>query len=152
MPKKNATPNVKFNDPDFLKRIRFAKLAEGDAVLSYFYSLLEIPGYSLFERAYMDTVIPPNIVSVGWKHYTGQLNDQIPILAFDDSAVITVYVTISNANDEVIEEGYALPTETGDYWYYNVAAENSAIEGCSITVEAMDMPENITAQTFRIPA
>jgi hypothetical protein len=89
----------------------------------------------------------PNIVSVGWKQYTGQQNDKILVVVFDDSAVVNVQVTIYNRQDDLIENGYAMPTDQFRDWMYTLSLENRAIEGCRIVVEVLDCPCNKTTKS-----
>lgn len=148
---KVKAPQFRHTNYEFVRRMRYAKQAIRDPFFKILYRMLHKPGYSLFEIALLDSMMAPNIVAVGWKHYTGQQNDEIPIVVFDDTAVASVQITIYDRNGDLIETGYALPTDRFQDWVYTVLKENRAIEGCRIVVEAMDWPCNKTTKSYRIP-
>mgnify|MGYP001810965172 CR=1 FL=1 len=109
---KVKAPKFRHNNYNFVRRMRYAKQATKDSFFRTLYRMLRKPGYSLFETALLDSMMAPNIVAVGWNHYTGQQNDEIPIVVFDDTAVASVQITIYDRNGDLIENGYALPTYT----------------------------------------
>lgn len=144
-------PKSKFHHPRFVDRMRYAKYAMTEEYLKDFYRALEKPGLTLFECALLDSLYEPVIIKVGWKKYTGQQYDEIPITVYDDSMVILVEVAIVDKNGFLIEDSYALPVYDMVKWVYTVEIENPAIDGCSIIVSAEDNPGNRVTQIFKLP-
>ena len=143
-------PHLPYYNSEIIRKARYVRNAMKDSFLRTFYSELDMPGYSLYERALIDCHFAPNIVSVGWKKYTGKPGDRIPIKVFDDCGLLSVYLSIFDAAGNLVESDYALPIKYEIKWVYTVLKENLAVKGCHIVVTAMDWPENKTVKTFRI--
>lgn len=144
-------PDINHFYSEFTKRMRYARYALKNSLLRSIYAALDMPGYSLFERALIDCKYAPNIFYVGWKKYTGRQNDKIPIKVFDDTAVVGVHVSIYDYKGDLIENDYALPVDYPIKWVYTVLTNNAAVNGCRLVVEATDWPENKTTKVIRIP-
>lgn len=93
----------------------------------------------------------PNIVAVGWQQYTGQQNDEIPIVLTESASVAHVRVSIYNSNNQLIETSTALTTKHPGFWIYRVQSENRAIDGCRILVEVATRKAVTIKKTYLIP-
>jgi hypothetical protein len=54
-------------------------------------------------------------------------------------------VSISNADQSLVEEGDAVP-EIGRRWKYVASQQNESLEGDKIVISAADMPGNIARE------
>ena len=82
--------------------------------------------------------------------YSGQVGDQIAIIATDDIGVAGVSVTIRNATDNsIVEQGIAL--EHAGKWRYPATSVAPAGAPLTIEVTASDRPGNKTVKTANKP-
>jgi hypothetical protein len=102
-------------------------------------------GKSTFNVAVADFLHAPDIEHIDLSGYAGNVGDAIYITASDDFAVASVHVSITNADQSLVEEGHAVP-EAGNRWKYVAAQQNESLEGDKIVISAADMPGNIARE------
>jgi hypothetical protein len=86
----------------------------------------------------------PDIDSINLSGYTGRVGEKITIVATADFKVTSVTVNISNSDGILVEAGAAVLSSNGLYWVYTTTAVNASLAGDKITVEATDLPGNVT--------
>jgi hypothetical protein len=99
---------------------------------------------SAFNVAVADMLQAPEIDSIDLSGYTGKVGEKIVIIATDDFKVTSVTVNISNADGTLVEEGAAVLGNSGVDWVYTTTAVNASLAGDKITVEASDLPGNVS--------
>lgn len=119
------------NDPE--RRDAYGKRI--DAILSTPYSV-----------AVADYLNAPNISSVDFSKYHGQVGDTILVMASDDFALYNVRVLIQNADGSTVEEGDAVAEPDGTTFRYVATAHNESLAGDKITITAADYPGNETTK------
>ena len=80
-------------------------------------------------------------------NYTGKAGSVIRIKATDNFKVVSVSVTITDADGTQLEVGEAV-MDKGDelYWLYIAAEDNHLVVGSRVIVTASDIPRNETVQ------
>ncbi|MDO7873954.1 hypothetical protein Q5H93_04350 [Hymenobacter sp. ASUV-10] len=100
-------------------------------------------GYAV---AVADFLNAPNITSVDFTAYSGQIGDRITIQATDDFAISHIHVLIQNPDGSIVEQGDALADPDGYTFRYTATAKNVSLTGDKITVTAHDNPGNVTTE------
>jgi hypothetical protein len=98
-------------------------------------------GKSAFNVAVADFLHAPDIEHIDLSGYAGNVGDVIYITASDDFAMASVHVSITNADQSLVEEGNAVP-EIGKRWKYVSSQQNESLDGDKIVISAADMPGN----------
>ncbi len=102
-------------------------------------------GISAYNIAVADLFNAPEIEEINLSLYTGNLGDVIAVKVTDDFKVVQVKVSIHNADGTLVEEGAAV--EQGTEWIYTATVKNDNLAGDKITIQASDLPENISEKT-----
>lgn len=121
--------------------VGYAKLAIAEPALKMAYELKAARTQSAFNVAFRDAQYAPKVESLITNYYTGAIGSVIVARAIDDFKVNSVKITISNCNDDLIEEGPATQNADG-LWTYSATRSNPNICGTKIKVSAYDIPEN----------
>ena len=124
----------------------YAKGAIADPATKAAYKAAAKPGVSAYNTALADAFTPPQIGAITTTGYHGLVGDKIIIRATDDFKVEIVRVKITNAAGLMVEQGNAVMLENGLDWSYTATIENDAVAGSKITVDALDLPANLTTK------
>lgn len=95
-----------------------------------------------------DLMNPPEITNIHMEHYDGEPGEIIRIRASDDFKVVSVNVTITAADGEVIEKGEAQPRGKKGLWRFFTTIRNPRPQGTVIKVTAYDLPKNKATATL----
>ena len=125
----------------FKSSVAYARIAIQDPQVKAAYKAVALKGQSVFNVAFQDASYAPQVTAVITDGYIGNVGNVIVARAIDDFKVTAVKVSIRNSNDELIEEGPAVPTSEG-LWTYTVTQNNAFLSGTKVKVSAFDMPEN----------
>jgi hypothetical protein len=128
----------------FQKAVLYAKtvLANHDKKQMYEAMSDESKGVSTYNVAVADLLNAPKIEKIDLSSYTGNPGDTIKVMVTDDFQVVSVSVTIENADGSLVEEGSAV--DNGGEWIYTATSSNPDLSGDKITVKALDHPANLT--------
>ncbi len=106
--------------------------------------------------ALSDCLNAPKVQHVDTLGYRGAVGDTIHVKATDDFMVTKVRIVITDPAGSLIEQGEAASVAgTADGWEYKTTVSNSACDGTTIRVVAIDRPGNkgtaevVVAQTVR---
>lgn len=105
---------------------------------------------SAYAVALRDFLNAPKIEQLDVKDYTGEPGQLIRVRATDDFMVSSVSITISNAENQVIENGEAMPRGKKGLWRMMTTVRNTQVKGTVITVVAKDLPGNETTKVMTI--
>nr|WP_315223421.1 hypothetical protein [uncultured Flavobacterium sp.] len=130
----------------FQEAIIYAKAAIKDAATKAMYEANADPqnNISAYNIAVADMLNAPKIEEINLSLYTGKKGDSIGIKVIDDFKVATVNVIIENADGTLVEEGNAKISTNGLDWIYTATVENIDLAGDKITIQATDIPDNLT--------
>lgn len=130
----------------FLRAVSYGKQQAADPVSKAEYAAaINDRNNSAYAVAMNDYLSAPVIDMVDVSAYHGSVGDTIAINASDDFKVVSVRVTITDSNGNLIEQGEALLREgTPDDWRYTATVENATLPGTKVVVAASDKPGNVT--------
>jgi len=100
-----------------------------------------------YNVAVADMMNAPKIEEIDLSNYKGKKGDIISIKAIDDFKIATVKVIIHNADGSLQEEGKAKISTNGLDWIYTATTDNADLAGDKITIQATDIPDNMTEKT-----
>jgi len=100
--------------------------------------------------AMSDYLKPPVIHSIDASGYKGTAGDQVLVLASDFTRVMAVTVMITDAGDNVIEEGPCSEALNLDHWVYTATTAVDSTAGLKITATATDIPGHTTTLTVTL--
>ncbi|GEP94969.1 hypothetical protein [Chitinophaga cymbidii] len=130
----------------FLEACRYAKTVLANPALKEAYAAKSPAGTSAYNTATADFFRAPVILSVDTGNYNGSAGGTILVLATDDFKVQSVRVSVIDADGEILEEGLAVAGASGtDLWTYT-ALNSVDITGAKVSVQAHDLPGNVTTQ------
>ena len=99
-----------------------------------------------YNLAIADWFGKPEVLQIDASGWTGQVGQTIRILAKDDTYVTGVHVTITDAQEAVLEEGEAVraagPARPEGWWIYTATSDLSTNPDRQITAVATDLPGN----------
>jgi len=143
----NPTEDQKAVRIKFEAATRYAKTAIEDADLKAAYAAKAKRGVSAYNVALTDFFKAPVVTEIDISNYSGSPGDTIRIFATDDFKVQAVQVSILNAAGTVVEEGAAIAAPEGkDFWIYTATTANAAPAGGKVSVQASDLPGNVTTK------
>jgi len=122
----------------------FAKGIIKDPLYKSFYETLAVEGLSAYNVAFADFFKPPTLAKPVITSYNGVIGNKIKVQATDDVKVLSVSVSIFDANDLLIETGFATQMPNNFDWEYLVSKNNPTLTGTKIRFKATDIPENIS--------
>jgi hypothetical protein len=128
----------------FQEAVIYAKSVMADPTTKAAYAAKAQGGVTAYNVAVADLLNAPNIESINLSAYTGKIGDKIIIRATDDFKVTKVTVTITNADNSLVEKGEAVLSANGLDWVYTAATVNADLSGDKIVVQAFDLPGNLT--------
>ncbi|MBC7876575.1 MAG: hypothetical protein H7Y59_05330 [Anaerolineales bacterium] len=134
----------------FGEAVAYGKTVMADADIRELYQqAAKQKGTPVFALTVADYLNAPSIKEVDLSAYSGQLNDLIKIKASDDFGVMSVRVTITNAQDNaLIESGDAIETGSGSgLWLYSATNAVSNGTDVNISVVATDRPGGTAVDT-----
>ena len=105
---------------------------------------------SAYAVALRDFLNAPKIEQLDVKDYTGEPGQFIRVRATDDFMVSSVSITITNAENQVIEKGEAIARGKKGLWRMMTMVRNTQVKGTVITVVAKDLPGNETTRVMTI--
>lgn len=135
--------NVKYK---FREAVIYAKGIINDPDLVAFYQKFAKPGTSAYNLALADFCKAPEIRLIDADNYVGQIGDQIKVRAIDNFRVVEVKISIYDSTDNLIESGLAILSANSVDWFYQTTVANGNLAETKISVEAKDMPGNITIE------
>ena len=135
----------------FRDAVDYGKTAMADSDLRKMYEqAAKEKGTPVFALIVADFLNVPSIRDVDLSTYNGQVNEVIKIKASDDFGLVSVRVTITDAQTgNPIESGDAFEIAPGaGLWLYNSTAAVSAGTTMNINVIATDRPGGTAVDTF----
>ncbi|WP_177764707.1 hypothetical protein [Flavobacterium sp. I3-2] len=148
--KGEASEKQKEQITKFQQAVIYAKTALQDQTTKALYTAVAKPekGISAYNVAVADLLNAPKIEEIDLSNYNGNINDTIVVTAIDDFQVAVVKVIINNADGSLVEQGNATLQRTK--WVYIATANNSDLTGDKITIQATDIPDNLSEKTETI--
>ena len=137
-PNRKLTPAQAKYKERFKRQAVYGKAVSNNPELRKLYEKKLRPGCSVYIMAWRDAHYPPVVRSIWTTGYRGLQGDIIYIQAEDDFKVASVWVSIFDNQDKLIEKGEAT-FQKDDVWHYNVTTN---VKGSKITVIAYDLPWN----------
>lgn len=134
----------------FLTASVYAKAVIANEALKIAYKAKAKPGQSAYIVAMRDAIKAPEIKEIDRSQYTGSSNSILRILAIDDFKVASVSVTLLNANLDVLEQGDAVTDPNSQYWIYTATTDIPDLTGCTIQVQANDLPGNTVTKELAL--
>ncbi|QSB25382.1 hypothetical protein [Flavobacterium sp. CLA17] len=136
----------------FQEAILYAKTAVKDAATKAMYDASanakkNVSGYNV---AVADMLHAPKIEEINLSEYKGKKGDTISVKVTDDFKVVAVKVLIENADGTLVEEGNAKISANGLDWIYTATKENDDLTGDKITIQATDLPDNLTEKEQKL--
>ncbi|MBC8315336.1 MAG: hypothetical protein ISR55_13400 [Bacteroidetes bacterium] len=89
-----------------------------------------------------DYLTPPVVKIIDATAYNGQPGDKIQVTAIDDFNIVSVRLTIEQADGSEIETGLCIPDENGIHWHYTATETNTIEPGQKVLAAATDTPGN----------
>jgi hypothetical protein len=132
----------------FKAATQYAKsvLANPDLQLLY---LPRVEKYvNIYNLALADFMNKPKVENIDAAGYNGQPGDQISIMAYDDTRVTRVSVTLHGADGKILEEGNCTQPEGSNTWKYTVTGSHSPTAGQKIVVTVRDQPGNEVSEVL----
>jgi hypothetical protein len=130
----------------FKQATQYAKVAKDQPLYVERAKGTEATAYNL---AVADWFGHPEILEINASGWTGQIGQTIRIKAQDDTRVTTVHVAIRDADDNVLEQGQAVLSNTdGLWWIYTASSLVSPDSDPSILATAKDLPGNSHQMVF----
>lgn len=131
----------------FQQAVIYAKTALQDETTKALYAAAASSekGVSTYNVAVADLLNAPKIEEIDLSNYKGNINDTISVRVTDDFQVVTVKIIINNADGSLVEQGNA--TLQGVKWVYTATVKNDDLSGDKITIQATDIPENLSEKT-----
>ncbi|SIO49269.1 hypothetical protein [Chitinophaga niabensis] len=130
----------------FLTATQYAKAVNANEAQKAIYKVAAKLGQSAYNVALTDAIKPPEIKEIDRSQYTGLTNSFIRINAVDDFKVASVLVIILSQAGDVLEQGKATVDPNSYYWLYAAQTEIPDLTGCTIKVQAIDLPGNVATQ------
>ncbi|RRJ86498.1 hypothetical protein EG240_16070 [Paenimyroides tangerinum] len=134
----------------FQQAVIYAKSVLQDPITKAIYTDAATPekGVSTYNVAVADLLNAPKIEEIDLSNYNGDINDTISVTVTDDFQVASVKVIINNADGSLVEQGNA--TLQGSKWVFVATVNNSDLAGDKITIQATDIPDNLSEKTETI--
>ena len=126
----------------FLEASIYAKNAGNNPALKLIYEALAGGGKTAYNVAMADFLKFPVLSKAITEEYTGAVGEQIRVRAIDVVRVQSVGVSISAADETLIEQGEAILSLNGLDWEYTTTQLNPILIGCKIRFVATDIPGN----------
>ncbi len=120
----------------------YARAAARDPVTGPQYKAFAGGGITAYNLALADAYHAPEILVIDSINYHGRLNDTITVRAKDDFKVVSVLVSIYDAEGILIEQGYAFQQGNELDWLFTSTRENMRLTGLKIEAIAKDLPGN----------
>jgi hypothetical protein len=126
----------------FKQAAAFGKSVMADSSLRALYEeVAKSRNMPVFAATVADFFNKPTIDAIDLSTYGGHLGELIHVTARDDFDVMSVHVTISNEQNELIEGGQAIETSPGSgRWVYTATVELDEEPMVNIRVVATDRP------------
>jgi hypothetical protein len=141
----NPTEKQKAVRIKFEAASQYATTAIANADLKEAYQAKAKRGMSAYNVALTDFFKAPVVTGIDISNYSGSPGDTIQVLATDDFKVQAVRVSILNAAGAIVEEGAAIAApDANDRWIYTATTANAAAAGGKVSVQASDLPGNVT--------
>lgn len=128
----------------FRQAARYATAVIADPARKTLYQAIATPGTSAYNMAFRDRFKAPVITEIDIGNYSGSPGDIIRIEAIDDFRVESVQVSILTAAGIVLEEGPAVASPEGT-WFYTATNVNANRAGGKVLVQVSDLPGNISS-------
>jgi hypothetical protein len=127
----------------FRQAVMYARKVVADPAQKALYQAIAKPGVPAYNMAFRDRFKAPVITGIDIGNYSGSPGDVIRIGAVDDFRVERVQVTILNAAEAIVEEGFAVAAPEGT-WIYTATNANVILAGGKVLIQVSDLPGNIT--------
>lgn len=135
----------------FKAAIRYVKIALSLPGVKEVYQAEASADVSAHNLAFSDFFKAPVVTEIDVSNYSGSPGNTIRVLATDDFKVQTLRVSILNAAGAVVEEGAANAAPEGnDTWVYTATASNATPAGGKVSVQASDLPGNVTTKELAL--
>lgn len=128
----------------------YAVEATEDPVTKAAYLAKAKRGLSAYNVAFSDAYNAPKVKSIITQAYQGQIGNVIVVQAKDDFKVASVQVAIYTMDNELVEQGAAVPDAKGKSWIYTATEDHIALEGSVIKATAKDIPGNEGSKTVTL--
>jgi hypothetical protein len=142
----NSTEKQRLQRERFKRAAAYAKasLLDPATKAAYAKSVEGIEFQNAFTAAVADYLNSPKVDNVDHSDYSGKVGETIIVKVFDAFKVADVRVTISLANNTVVETSLATQVVGSSDWKYVTTKANATLAGSKITVVVKDKPGNST--------
>ena len=144
-----ATPAQLAARARFRQAVLYGRQVMADPqVKAQYVKVAKAKGQRLFSLVVADFFNAPTVDDVELDGYTGQVGDEIIVLAHDDFIVSSVHVEVSDASQAVIESGAASEFPAGSgRWVYAATVNVAASTQVTVRVVATDRPGGVATAT-----
>jgi hypothetical protein len=144
--KGETTEKQRVHRERFKRAVSYAKasLADPATKAAYAQSVAGQDFMNAFTAAVTDFMNAPRVDAVDNTGYSGKIGESIIAKVFDSFKVADVRVTISLANNTVVETGVATLVTGSSDWKYVTTKANATLAGSKIKVVVTDKPGNST--------
>jgi len=144
------TVNQERTKDKFREGVVYAKGIIADPDLTAIYKRAARPGISVYNLALADFCKSPEIKTIDYTSYLGNVGDTISVRAIDNFRVTAVKVSIFSAAGALLEAGSAVITLNSVDWRYTCTIANPLPNGSVIRCEASDFPGNLTTKEVAV--
>ena len=137
-PDRELTPAQAAYNNRFKRQAAYGKAVSDNPELKKTYAAKLDPGCTAYIMAWCDAHYPPVVKSILYDGYHGRDGDILYIHATDDFQVMSVWVSIYDNNNQLIEKGEAI-FHNESTWVYR---SKTNIKGARIEAKAYDRPLN----------
>jgi len=142
--KPSFDPNREFTEPQkaqqeaFRQATSYAKFAKNEPV---YINKAKGTTSTAYNLAVADWFGAPEVLEIDASNWTGESGQPIRIQATDNILVTRVLVVIKDANDTVLEQGEAVPSQTdGRWWIYTTKTLVNMTAAPQVAATAFDLP------------
>lgn len=119
--------------------ITFAQMAVEEEV--YINKAREM-GTTAYNIAILDWLGAPKVLEIDVDNWTGEIGQVIRVKAKENVMVAGVSVVIRDRNENVVEEGRAMPSGEGSWWSYTTQSRIKMTPFPIVEATAWDLPGN----------
>jgi len=124
----------------------YARGVLSDPLLKAEYQAKAKGGQSAYNVAFKDFLTAPVLHQVDWSNYTGAIGSVLTCRITDVLAVVTVKVSLFDANGVLVEEGLAIQSSLKLDWVYTATVAHTPVTGTRIMVQMTDTPGNVYSE------
>ncbi|WP_199119368.1 hypothetical protein [Pedobacter sp. ASV28] len=142
-------PDRVYTDKQIAQRFRFMEAsmygvgAIADPELKAAYLAKAKGNQTAYNMAFKDFLTSPVLHQVDWSRYNGEVGDTLVCRITDILAVVSVKVSLYDADGVLVEEGLAVQSALKLDWVYTATVAHTPVVGTMVVVQMTDTPQNV---------